>query len=33
LHGRSILWLTELIGDVLDVDDVVVAIKHKDGPL
>jgi hypothetical protein len=33
LHGCYVVWLTELIGDVLGVDDAVVAIKHEDGPL
>src|SRR5690348_388336 len=33
LHGRCIVRLTKLIGDILDVDDTVVAIKRKDGPL
>jgi hypothetical protein len=33
LQSRYVVWLTKLIGDVLDVDDAVVAIKHKDGPL
>src|SRR5947207_12464924 len=33
LHGRCVVWLTELIGDVLSVDNVVGAINHKDGSL
>jgi len=33
LHSRCVVWLTELIGDVLDVDDAVVAIKHEDSLL
>lgn len=30
-HSRRIVWLTQLIGNALDVDDAVVPIKHKDG--
>src|SRR6266566_2370111 len=30
LYGCCIVWLTQLIGDVLGVDDAVVPIKHKD---
>src|SRR5438045_836839 len=33
LQSRCIVWLTQLIGDILGVDDVVVAIKYKDGSL
>src|SRR5947209_2130427 len=33
LQGRCVVWLTELIGDVLSVDNVVGAINHKDGSL
>ena len=33
LQSRCVVWLTQLIGDILGVDDVVVAIKYKDGSL
>ena len=32
-HGSEVVWLTELIGDVLGIDDAVVAIKHEDSSL
>jgi hypothetical protein len=33
LQGGEVVWLTELIGDVLGIDDAIVSIKHEDSPL
>jgi hypothetical protein len=29
MQGAEVVWLTELIGNILDRDDAIVAIKHE----
>jgi hypothetical protein len=29
MQGAEVVWLTELISNILDIDDAIVAIKHE----